>query len=133
MEPAENDFAGDWLAMLSEQTDLSFIEAAFDAVIANGDAYIEKDLGCEAVIAAETVASLLGRPGARSPDTQRLVLWVAEKGFNVPNALRLKALEAIVRVRKDPSEMVECWMETPDAENWLASMDDLAARLASPR
>ena len=125
----DNDTAADWAWTLAEQDDLSLVEAALDAVLAAGEAYLEAPEAEEALAAAEVVARLRGRWGERNAYTEPVDGWVQAHALVPPPALLDKARRAIDRVRTPPSELLALWEETgDDLAAWQAALDDLAAR-----
>lgn len=61
----ENDAACDWGYELEEAGDLSLVEAALDAVLADEEECLDADLGSEALAACEVLARLQGGGGQR--------------------------------------------------------------------
>ena len=128
----DNDTAADWAWTLAEQDDLSLVEAALDAVLAAGDAYLEAPEAEEALAAAEVLARLRGRWGVRNAYTEPVDTWVEAHPLVPPAALVEKAQRAIARVRTPPSELLELWEEAgDDLAAWQAALDDLATRAAT--
>jgi hypothetical protein len=109
---------------------MALIETTLDGVMQEGDAYLDADQGAEALAAAEVVARLQGNWGVQSAYTERLDLWVGERtAVPVPD-LAWKALRAIDRVLRPPSELLELWEEAgADYEEWRATLQDLRSRL----
>ena len=54
-EPFGNDTACDWVYDLLETEDFSLIESALDAVMENGDEYLNSDVASEAIAAIEVI------------------------------------------------------------------------------
>lgn len=55
-EPFGNDTACDWAYGLDEQRDFSLADKAIQAVLDNGNDYLDSDLASEAIAAAEVLA-----------------------------------------------------------------------------
>jgi Domain of unknown function (DUF4259) len=66
--PFDNDNALDWVWDLEESSDTSVLVEAFERVTGIGEEYLESDECCEAIVAAEVVAALKGRPLAKLPE-----------------------------------------------------------------
>jgi hypothetical protein len=116
----ENDEALDWLSDLVEKKDAQVIRDALSL----GGAPIEADEAINALAAAEVVAAMRGRTLADPPDQ---LLEVVALGHDADPELVPAALVAVKRVR-EASELRELW-EDVGAEDWLAALADLEARL----
>lgn len=125
-----NDDACDWAAQLDEYDDLSLVEATLDAVLEAGDDDdLEAPEASEAIAAAEVVARLQGNPGAADDVPEGLDAWV-ERIQLLPSAdLAAKARRALDRVLAAPSELMELWDESGEAEAWQASVRQLKGRI----
>ena len=126
----ENDDAGDWVWDLEESTDMSAIVEALDLVTDEAGEYLEAPDCSMAVAAAEVVAALHGKPAANLPE--EVSKWVA--GKPAPNAAisaqAVRAIEAVL----DRSELKELWEENEEEyPNWVASLNDIKARIASTK
>ncbi|WP_035601398.1 DUF4259 domain-containing protein [Haloferula sp. BvORR071] len=119
-----NDAACDWLGDLEGYEDLSFVQEALQAVLSAGDDYIECDTACEAIAAAEVVAALRGYPASSGADD--INEWVGSNELEASDNLVRKALDALDRIQREPSELPELWEDDPD---WQAAMADLRKRL----
>ena len=117
----ENDEALDWLADLAATNDPQAIRDA----LALGGAPIEADEAINALAAAEVVAAMRGRALADPPEQLQQV--VALRHDAADPELVPAALVAVKRVR-EASELRELW-EDVGAEDWLAALADLEARL----
>jgi len=126
----ENDDALDWIADLDPAKGWAHVTAAFDAVTAPGE-YTEVDVGAAVVVAAEVVAASRGRPAPDLPDT--LFPYLQSVG-PADAALTARASDALSNVLLEPSELVELWAESEDAEEWNLAITGLVERLSrSPR
>lgn len=125
----ENDQASDWVYDLEESEGLPFLEQTVEAVAALGDEYLEAPDAESAIAAAETLACLRGRPG--KPLTDALETWVAANPLEVPDPLLKRAVLAVERVQRPPSELLELWEVAPEFGTWQASLADLQRRLKS--
>lgn len=85
---------------------------------------------CEkAVAAAEVVAALRGKPGQAYP--AEIEKWLHAPTLQSSPGLVDDAIASVQRVRDD-SELCDCWREAKDPANlekWIATIDDLLARL----
>lgn len=106
-----------------------------------GDGYIEASEACCALVAAEIVAAIHGKPGPdmRTVDDDNenmkdLVKWIKTKATKDPVLTRPEvkemAAKAVNRVREE-SELAELWAQAggDGAKAWAASVEDLAKRL----
>lgn len=126
----DSDGAVDWTYGLEKVDDLTYIEAALDAVVeADRDEAIDSQTGENAVAAAEVVARLLGKWGESSPYSETADNWVRSHPIVPPKALVQQAIAALTRVTTAPSELLELWEET-DAEGWLEAVAELKGRLS---
>ena len=117
----ENDDAADWLGEFSDSPAWDACAAAFSAI--DGD-YVEAPECSCAIAAAEVVAAGLGKPSDRLDDA--IIDWATEHADGAPS-LKNAAVAALLRIRND-SELAELWNEG-DADEWLATIDDLNSRL----
>jgi hypothetical protein len=124
----ENDAATDWFYLVEEAVDPDLIIAsALDQAV--GDAgYLDLDVSCEAIAAADLCASCAGHAPFRPGDNVRL--WVDTHPHQPHDAEIDSAVEAVTRVRAE-SELRELWQEARDSQEseWLREVDDLIARL----
>lgn len=125
----DNDTACDWAYELEGQRDLGVIERTLDAVLENGDAYLDAGEGEEALAAAEALARLQGHWGVRNSYTERMDAWVEAAGLTPPPALVGKAHAAIDRILAADSELAELWAESDEFDAWKAAVVALRGRL----
>lgn len=124
-----NDDACDWAAQLEEYDDLSLVEATLDAVLDVGDEYLEAPEASQAIAAAEVVARLQGDAGTRDAYSEAVDAWV-ERITLLPSAeLAAKARRALDRVLAGPSELMELWDESGEADVWQAAVRELKDRI----
>jgi len=127
----ENDDALDWIADF-EDHGVAAIQLALVAV--KGSDYIEAPHASAALAAAEAVASVAGRPGARIPDDLRAAIDDHKAAVAAASKLQAEARKVVELVLAD-SELKELWAEgeTPEAQEdfnkWQATVSDLATRL----
>jgi hypothetical protein len=124
----ENDTALDWVWDLQESTDLGAIEAAISDVL-DSDDYLDADVGCIGLAAAEVIAALRGKPADDLPE--EVSQWAASQEV-VPNETLVRdCLAAVDKIRNDDiSELKELWEEDEDLPTeWHVVLDDLTARL----
>lgn len=127
----DNDTACDWGDDLEDAEDLTPVETAFEAVEDAGEEYLDQDLACEALAAAEVLARLGGRRGYGNAYTETVDAWVKAHPQQVSKVLTERALKVIERIDGEASELAELWDEAnpEDAKAWRASLKDLAARV----
>lgn len=128
-EPFGNDTAGDWAYGLDENPDLSYLQDAFEKVLANGEEYLEAPDAEEAIAAAEVLAKVLGRGTQTDAYTESVDRWVGNLKSTPSAELRRKASEALLRVMAEDSEITELWSEAEGAKEWRASIDRLRAAI----
>jgi hypothetical protein len=128
-EPFGNDDAGDWACELEEAEDLSYVEAALDAVL-EAEGYVEAPEASCAVAAVEVLAKLLGKGTQSDASTEGVDEWVKKVRAKPARPLLEKAGLALARVRGDESELKELWHEG-DAADWEASLDSLQAAVSA--
>jgi hypothetical protein len=121
-----NDDALDWLFSFTETPTLEMLRDTLDSILAE-DEYLEAPDCAEAIVAAEIIASLNGRPSTKIPDD--LKAWLAtDHGLN-PKPLAPLARKAMERIVAG-SELQELWDESDSKATWHAEMTDLMQRLA---
>ena len=124
----ENDEALDFAGGLTAESGWAPVAAALDAVGEPGE---DTDAGASsaALAAAELVAASRGHAPADLPSGAKPFLESVE----APSAdLVAQASEAVSRVLMEPSELVELWAESDDAEAWNRAVTDLIDRLSKP-
>lgn len=124
----ENDTALDWVWGLEGSTGLGTVEAAISDVLDCGE-YLDADVGCVGLAAAEVVAALRGKPADGLPE--EVSQWVETHEIAPSARLVRDCLAAVNKIRDDDtSELKELWEEEEDlSTEWHAVLDDLAARL----
>lgn len=127
--PFANDAASDWLTELIEGGTIAMVDEAIDAVLANGDDFLEASMAEEGVAAAEVTAWLYGRPGKSAEDTEALEDWVDDQELDEDEGRLRRARKVVDRVFNEPSELKETWEEAEDFEDWRKSLADLKDRL----
>jgi len=116
----ENDGALDWLGEFMDDPSEAALLTAFTAV--------PEDLEGEDVLAAaEVVATLRGHPALTNPG-ELADLPPIHAGDDTAS----HALAAIDSILAD-SNLKDCWEESGEYPQWLASVDDLRSRLTLPR
>lgn len=118
----DNDTAMDWVSsFLREGPDA--VREAFDAVT---DEYLDADIACCVIAAAESLAAARGKPVKGLPDGIKNNLDDLADEIK-DKELLAKARKCVADVR-ERDELRELWNEADPAE-WLASVDDLLKRL----
>lgn len=119
----ENDTALDWA---SEVQSIDDVRAPFERLKAVGSGYVDADLACEVIAAAEAIAMLMGRKSADFPDD------LAERLSGEPdNEVYHQARSAVMQVMRK-SELAELWQEGAEEtgnNEWLAALTGLVDRL----
>ncbi|MDY6944219.1 MAG: DUF4259 domain-containing protein [Pseudomonadota bacterium] len=128
-EPFGNDDAGDWAYELEETEDLSYIEAALDAVL-EAEGYVEAPEASCAIAAVEVLAKLIGKGTQSDTYTKKVDEWVKRVRAKPSRPLLEKARLVLAKVRGDESELKELWNEG-DAAEWEASLDNLQAAVSA--
>ena len=128
----ENDCALDWVLEVLETDDLSFIEQTFLEALDEKNEYLDVDLGCNVLAAAEVIAFLVSRDDSSPvPDIPSLKKWISRHRFSVPDELVQLCLLALERTLGDDSELVDLWEEAgPESmAEWRAETERLKGRL----
>lgn len=121
----ENDDAMDWVADLEGYSDDGMIIDTLNTIIDQADDYPEAPDCSGAVVAAETIAALLGEPHEDCPD--EIDAWVEER--TSPSATLVAKARQAVEVIMSNSELKDLWQESEDFEAWQSSLEDLLTRL----
>jgi len=120
-----NDDALDWLEAFTAAPTLEMLRDTLDSILAE-DEELEAPDCSEAIIAAEIVASLNGRPSPKIPDDLRT--WLTTDHGLDTKALAPLAHKAMARILAG-SELQELWDQSESNAAWRAEMADLKARL----
>jgi hypothetical protein len=125
----ENDTALDWVYELEQTSDLSLVERAIADVVHEDD-YLDADLGCIGLAAAEVLAALRGKPARDLPE--EVAAWLGANQLTPDQKLVKEALVAVDEIRNDAqSELKELWEEESELLlEWHAVLDDLSLRLS---
>jgi hypothetical protein len=121
-----NDDALDWLDAFTQAPTLEMLRDTLDSILAE-DEELEAPDCSEAIIAAEIVASLNGRPSPKIPDD--LKVWLATDHGLEAKSLTPLACKALARITAG-SELQELWDQSDSKAQWRAEMAELMARLA---
>lgn len=122
LQSFDNDDALDWLAELTESTDLSVLTAALEFE----ENYIESPEACNALAASEVVLALLGKPRCELP--QEAQEWVESNPLDA-KPLIASAKQALTLVLGENSELKELWQESDQFVAWQQDVQDLLSRL----
>ena len=128
-EPFGNDTAADWAHGLDASKDLSYIEAAIDAVFTEGADYLDASIAEEAIAAVEVLAKLLGKGTQVDAYTESADIWVATQSLVPSPDLRAKAVRALDSIVAGESELAELWGEGGESDAWEASVKQLRAAM----
>ena len=126
--PFGNDTACDWAYGLDDSTDLFYIEETLQAVLDTGDDYLDAQQGDEAIAAAEILAALHGKPSPPGAYTEDIAAWISAHPLKPSAGLLKKALAALDRIQREPSELLKLWKENSE---WSSSVAGLRARLST--
>jgi Domain of unknown function (DUF4259) len=124
-----NDNACDWAFDLEKSKDLSLVENTLDAVLSQGEEYIDASNASEALAAIEAIARLQGNWGERNAYSEPVDKWVEKTKFQPSARLAQKAHRVIERIVAEDSELKELWEESDDYEAWLAFVAELKSRV----
>jgi hypothetical protein len=102
-----------------------------DRVLGIGECYLEAADAQEAIAAAEAVARLQGNFGVRDGYTRTIDEWVTRVNMKPSPQLAKKAKDALTRIQQQPSELLDAWSESANAERWRQSVSALALRISS--
>lgn len=127
-EPFGNDAACDWSYELLGGNDLTLVREAVDAVL-NQEGYLDADLACEALAAAEVLSRHMGRGTQSDAYTTDIEAWLTTVSERPDPELIDKARRAIDRIMADDSELRELWDESEDALKWSDSVAALRLSL----
>jgi hypothetical protein len=124
----ENDVALDWVIALEGADDLRLVRQAIADVLQDDD-YLDPDVACMGLAAAEVVAALRDRPADKLPE--EVSRWVRAHRTAPGKTLVGDCLLAIEKIRHgEGSELRELWEEDGSpAIEWYAVLDDLVSRL----
>jgi len=124
----ENDTALDWVWALEESEDLSLVRQAIADVL-RVDEYLDADVACIGLAAAEVVAALRDEPQDKLP--AEVSRWVHAHRLAPGDELVRDCLIAVEKIRTDDeSELKELWEEDDTLPvEWYAVLDDLTSRL----
>lgn len=125
----DNDTACDWAGELEEAESIAVVDIALQNVLFVGDDHLDGDTACMALAACEVIARLKGNWGVRNSYTDTVDRWVEAHPGNPPGALVKKAQAAIDRIVTPPSELLELWEESEDADQWKSGVAELKGRL----
>lgn len=121
----ENDAAADWFLLVEEAPDPGAVMASAIDDVASAAEYLEVDVCCEAIAAAELCACCAGQLPDRLPDN--VEGWVRANPHG-PHADEVElAAQAVTRVREE-SELRDLW-DSEDFSQWLAEVNHLLSRL----
>lgn len=124
-----NDTACDWAYSLEDTGDLVLVESTIDKVLATGSDYLEAPEAEEALAAAEVIARLKGNWGIRTVYTEPVDSWVERTQLKPSSDLARKAHAAIDRILNSPSELLELWEDSEEADAWKQSVSELKSRI----
>lgn len=121
----ENDAALDWVSDL-EAEGVHSITGALS--LEDADDYLDVDVGCEGIAAAEVVAAARDGDAGTLPEPVRE--WLDANAGSITSDHVQAAAKFLARVLDDDSEIAELFAEGPDAAAWRDEVEALLARLA---
>jgi hypothetical protein len=128
----DNDAACDWAGDFEENPTIDFINSTLDEAISEADEYLDSDLACQALAAAEAVARAKGKWGQKSPYSESVDKWAERQNVQISSNLIQKCIQVIDLTLGDNSELNELWAEAgDDYDVWRSELLDLKARLLS--
>lgn len=120
-EPFGNDAACDWCCELMGGNDLTLVREAVDAVL-HQEGYLEADLACEALAAAEVLSKLMGKGTQSDATTTDVEAWLTTVAERPDAELLARAQRAIDRILADDSKLRQLWEEGDEARQWSGSV-----------
>jgi imidazole glycerol phosphate synthase subunit HisF len=105
------------------------LEDAFEQVLETGNDMLDASVAEEALMAAEIVARMNGRPGPQSTYFEKIDAWIAAQREKPTPALINRARRALRRILGDNSEIVTVWQDSGEYEGWKASVESVQGRL----
>ena len=125
----QDDLASDFVAEIVQSDGPAILRRALSRA-GQARGHLLYELAVQALIAAEVLAAVRGRPTRALPP--ELARWAANHHREgIAEALRPLATAAIERVKED-SEIAELWARSDDVGGWIERVDDLLDRLNSP-
>jgi hypothetical protein len=122
-----DDLATDFAAEIAHSEGLDVLQRALSQA-GRARGHLLYEFAVHALIAAEALAALGGRPTAALP--KELRDWVTRQtGSTIPEELWSMSRSAIERVKED-SEIAELWARSAELGRWIEKVDDLLGRLA---
>jgi len=131
MDSFDNDHACDFAQDIEESADLSLVERSIENVLAVGKNEVDAPDAEKALVAAEVIARLQGRFGARNAYTEGIDAWVLAKKFRPSPSLVAMAVVAIDRILTPPSELLDLWTDSGGPEEWKECVAALRSRVKS--
>lgn len=125
--PFDNDDADDFAAELLEFDDLTPARAALSATMDRDD-WLEIPEGARAVAAAMVVAAGFDADTTGMPE--EVAAWLQEHPDAGSLADARLAMDALIRVGGQDSELREVWLTEPEAPAWVEQIARLGYRLA---
>lgn len=123
----DNDAAGDWLHDLCDGDPSLLIDALTVMADADVDAYLDSDVCCAALAAAELVAAALGKGEDRLDAQARTWLTEHHAAIDVDIGVARGAVERVFRA----SELRDLWDENGADVEWHEDVRELLRRLGA--
>ena len=130
----DNDSALD-LVGAYEHGGSATLAGSFSAVEEVGAEYLDADVACAALAAAEIVAASFGQPSQGLDPEQAAELVTHREEVRRMPGIVARALTSLDAITRDPnsSELYGLWQEDGSQDDWLAAVNDLRNRLGASR
>jgi len=125
----ENDDAADMVMDVVDGGGLERLKGAIAAVLEAGDEYLEAPIAAEGLAAAEIIALWKNGETVAATEAHGLADWLKSNKAQPSTQLIASARQAIERVLRAPSELLELWSETDESTAWKANAAKTTARL----
>lgn len=122
----QDDLATDFAVEIAQSDGFDVLWRALSHA-GQASGHLHYEFAVHALIAAEVLAALGGRPTATLPSD--LAAWIAgQAAQEIPEGLWSLSRSAIQRVKED-SELAELWARSAELGRWIGKVDDLLDRL----
>ncbi len=122
----DNDTALDWVFDLELSKDDALIKESVQKVIDASNDYIDTDVCCCAIAAAEIIVVFKGNHSPSLPEEVKK--WIKINTIEDVEDLAELAVTALEHIKTN-SELKELWEESDDYSIWLDDINDLIGRL----
>jgi hypothetical protein len=126
--PFDNDDAADWIYEVEASDDLRIVKTKLTQVL-DVEGELESPDAHEGLAAAEILAIAIGH--GSSAVTRTFSAWISRLDERPTNADLALALSVIERVTGHDSELMNCWIEESNKNEWLEYVEGMKRRLRS--